>query len=165
MAFTGTLPEAPSFGQTMGRSLGQGLAKGIEKGTNFAEKMATEKYKLYQKKNLISKIKDEDKSSMPKTDHYDEFIQSLPEIEKSLQRDLEPDEVSQLWNNYSSINQETKKTPSNPYKTAEDYATIGEHDLSRIEMEKSKDIAKDRRIMEENSPKKEYLQHAGQVKF
>jgi hypothetical protein len=59
MAFTGVLPEAPSFGQTMGRSLGQGLSEGIGKGMDYEQKLMMEKFKTGQKnkaaQDLISR--------------------------------------------------------------------------------------------------------------
>jgi hypothetical protein len=43
MGYIGTVPEVPSFGQTMGRALGQGLSQGISKGTDFVQKLAAKK--------------------------------------------------------------------------------------------------------------------------
>lgn len=165
------LPETSpkrSFGSQIGQSIAGGLQRGVDSGKGFVQKLLSDKFQMQQKQNLINQIesrgsesgdfnspnkpsfKDQliDGSTNGNKSKEDQFISLLPQVEQKIGRELQQQEVGELWNEFSQLDSGKKHSvQSSPYEIemnkAKSYAAIGEHDLSKISSDKAKQIRKE----------------------
>lgn len=133
------LQRQPSFGEKLGQGIGAGLGAGFSQAAQFAQQMAMEKYKQKQQKELFQEIEGQGTSNVAVDPQKfrEQFIESLPDIENQLGRDLQPEEVEKLWNGYNQM-QQKKQPQEDPFLKAKKAAAAGLHDMSRVYTEEAK---------------------------
>jgi hypothetical protein len=132
------LPEVPSFGQTLARNLSAGVSKGLEQSGDFASKLMQKKVETSQRQKLLDDIRNRNKSSSQ--NFSDEFSHLKPQIEEKLGFELTDDQFSKI---VPQLRGETSRQEEDPFREAEELATIGEHDLSKVALERGKQRQKE----------------------
>lgn len=149
------LPKVKGFGEQLGESLGGG----IQRGADFALQMGMEKFKQNQRKKLIEEIEgfssQKPTQQQPSQEVNQQFLDALPEIENQLGRELTPQDLDQIWKNFTQIQSPSQKfaqeAQEDPVKELlmkqKKYAAAGEHELARSAASEA-DILEKRRISE-----------------
>lgn len=149
------LQRSPSFAEQLGLGLGSGFSQGVSKAGDFAMQMATEKAKLAQRKKLIDQIEGgtSNNPAPPPTlppspeELKNKFLDSLPEIERAMGRELMPEDLDNIWRELTAgqaQQSQMNQVQEDPFSKAKKYAAIGEHDLSRVASEEAKTAEKRR---------------------
>lgn len=167
------LPKVKGFGEQLGESLGGG----IQRGADFALQMGMEKFKQNQRKKLIEEIEgfssQKPTQQQPSQEVNQQFLDALPEIENQLGRELTPQDLDQIWKNFTQIQSPSQKfaqeAQEDPVKELlmkqKKYAAAGEHELARAAGEEAK-IAEKRNIEEKRqSFEKEKEERAQSSKY
>lgn len=153
------LPKRQSFGEKLGTGLGAGLGSGLQQASQFAQEMAMEKAKQDIRFKKIQNLRG---GQQPQQDLNQRFLDSLPEIERNLGRDLNPQDLDQI---YASMGQKSQQQ-EDPFDYATKLSLAGEPELARIEMEKGKLQAKEesRKAERESVSAEKYLDEARKSK-
>lgn len=127
------LPANPSFGSQIGGSLGRGFS-------NVAQQLLQNKMEEKREKKRQESIGEILRRGGPEAHQEDiktKFLQALPEIERSLGRELVPEDLDKI---YAQMNQQKSlvSPQEDSFLKAQQLAMMGEHDLSKIEIEKAK---------------------------
>lgn len=141
------LPENPSFGTQFARNISSGLSAGISQGTQFAQQIGLEKFKNAQRQKQLAEIEGlggGQGNGGSQEDLNRKFTEALPDIERTLGRELTPDDLNQLYSHAQKLHgMEGHQQEQDPFMKAKKYAAIGEHDLSRVASEEAKQQRKE----------------------
>ena len=127
--------ERESFGSTIGRGLGEGFGKGVSQASDFAMKIAEQKYKTAQRQKMLEQIEGESPQSTRQPTFQDQLQSVLPHIEEQLGFKLTPDQIQSVSNQLmgeGSNEQPPQQQEQDPFLKAKKYAAVGEHDLATI---------------------------------
>lgn len=130
------LPANPGFGSQIGGALGRGFS-------NVAQQLLQNKMdekKERRRQEGIGEILRRGGTEAHQEDIKTKFLEALPEIERSLGRELVPEDLDNIWSQLNqSQNQPQKPSiPEDHFSKAQQLAMMGEHDLAKVEIEQAK---------------------------